>query len=195
MNRQSSIALVTSLFILVTVMLIGLGSIFLTRNNLKVSENIRSNAVARNNAESGVEAVYLLLSSYHDTYSTFPTDQSSIKPARRLRLHPERLPLRQRRPGDDPHSRQLCPGRRARVGSAVEPVYAPPPRSLKPTPPGWSRKVRSGSPPTPRSTSTPAFTAMPASTSAAPSTNVRPATPTATAPPWWRSTPAPCPSR
>lgn len=78
MNRQSGIALVTSLFILVAVMLIGLGSIFLTRTNLKVSENIRSNAVARNNAESGVEAVYLLLSSHHDTYSTFPTDQNSI---------------------------------------------------------------------------------------------------------------------
>ena len=78
MNRQSGIALVTSLFILVAVMLVGLGSIFLTQTNLRVAENIRSNALARNNANTGLEAAYLILESYHTSYNTFPTSSSDF---------------------------------------------------------------------------------------------------------------------
>lgn len=78
MNRQSGIALVTSLFILVAVTMVGLGSIFLTQTNLRVAENIRTNAIARNNANSGLEASYLLLESYHTTHGTFPTSSSAF---------------------------------------------------------------------------------------------------------------------
>jgi Tfp pilus assembly protein PilX len=78
MNRQSGIALVTSLFILVAVMMVGLGSIFLTQTNLRVAENIRTNAIARNNANSGLEAAYLLLENYHTSNSTFPASSTSF---------------------------------------------------------------------------------------------------------------------
>lgn len=78
MDRQAGIALVTSLFILVAVMLVGLGSIFLTQTNLRVAENIRSNALARNNANTGLEAAYLLLEDYHQNNGSFPTSSTGF---------------------------------------------------------------------------------------------------------------------
>jgi hypothetical protein len=61
MKRQQGIAIVSGLIVLVVIMAIGVGALFLTNTNLRTSENVRSNAVAAANAESGLEIAALLL--------------------------------------------------------------------------------------------------------------------------------------
>ncbi len=70
MRKNQGVAIVASIIIMVVILALGAGSIFLTQNNLKTAENVRSNAIARSNAESGLDAGYVLLKTYFDTNRT-----------------------------------------------------------------------------------------------------------------------------
>jgi hypothetical protein len=78
MRKNQGVAIVASIIIMVVILALGAGSIFLTQNNLKTAENVRSNAVARSNAESGLDAGYILLKTYYDTNRILPTQAFSF---------------------------------------------------------------------------------------------------------------------
>ena len=75
MNRKG-IAIVTSIIILVVIMALGTGVLFLTNTNLKSSENVRSNAIAEANAQSGMDVVSLLVRESYISSSTTSCTQS-----------------------------------------------------------------------------------------------------------------------
>lgn len=60
-GSRRGIALVTVLMVMVAVMVLGAGSLMMTNSNLMVSENLLSSAVARSQAEAGVDAIVTVL--------------------------------------------------------------------------------------------------------------------------------------
>ena len=56
MKKQDGIALIATLLIMAAIMALGVGTLFLSTMNLKIAENSRTHAVARYNAEAGMEA-------------------------------------------------------------------------------------------------------------------------------------------
>lgn len=72
MRSQKGIALIASLLIMASVMALGVGSLFLTDMNLKISENARSNALARYHAEAGLDTAFTLVADYYEKTKTFP---------------------------------------------------------------------------------------------------------------------------
>ncbi len=78
MKSNKGVAIVASIIVMVVVLALGVGSIFLTQNNLKTAENVRSNAVARSNAESGLDIAYELLRAYYKTNKQLPTNTFSF---------------------------------------------------------------------------------------------------------------------
>jgi hypothetical protein len=72
MRNNKGVAIVASIIVMVVVLALGVGSIFLTQNNLKTAENVRSNAVARSNAESGLDVGYQLLDAYYQEHGKLP---------------------------------------------------------------------------------------------------------------------------
>jgi len=57
-------ALVTSLLVMLVISALAAGAVFLSNMNLRIAENTRSNAIARFNAESGMDQLYVVLASY-----------------------------------------------------------------------------------------------------------------------------------
>lgn len=84
MKRNSGIALITSLVILVIVAALGLGSMFLTQANLRVSENVRAAALAKQNADTGLNAAFISLWRYaEDNNQRLPEQGSFSLPSTR----------------------------------------------------------------------------------------------------------------
>lgn len=76
MKNNQGIAIVAAIVVMVVIMALGAGSMFLTQNNLKTAENVRSNTTAKSNAESGLDAAYVLLNDYYLEHQSegFPGD-------------------------------------------------------------------------------------------------------------------------
>src|SRR5512138_3195553 len=62
LRSAAGFALVGSLVILLVLTVLGMSGIFLTQMNLRIAENGRSGAVARFNAEAGLDAAFVVLS-------------------------------------------------------------------------------------------------------------------------------------
>lgn len=61
-KSQKGFALVASLVMLVVLSAMGLGAMFLTHMNLRITENSRTGTMARYNAEAGLDTAFVLLS-------------------------------------------------------------------------------------------------------------------------------------
>lgn len=89
-NRQGSqgFALITALLVMGSVMLLGLGMLFLSNSNLMIAENVVGNAIARSNAEAGVDATIAALETEFRRTGNLPIDvtaaPSTILPGRTL---------------------------------------------------------------------------------------------------------------
>jgi hypothetical protein len=69
-----------SLVVLFVVAMIGLGATFLTDMNLKIAENGRTNAIARYNAEAGLDtALVVLAKAYRDQEGHFPATKAELE--------------------------------------------------------------------------------------------------------------------
>ena len=75
--RRQGIAVVTALLVLVAVFVVGAGAAFLAQMNLGVAVNVRSNAIAQANAETGVDAVVLALEHAFLANDAFPNQVPS----------------------------------------------------------------------------------------------------------------------
>lgn len=73
MKDSRGVALIASLLIMAAIMALGAGSMFLAQMNLKITENTRSNAVAKYHAEAGLDTAVALLKRRYDIYKAFPT--------------------------------------------------------------------------------------------------------------------------
>jgi len=62
LRRSDGFALIASLVILLALAVLGLSGMFLTNMNLKIAENGRSGAIARFNAEAGLDSAFVVLS-------------------------------------------------------------------------------------------------------------------------------------
>src|SRR5690554_1518545 len=60
-NRSAGIALISVLMVMLSITVIGIGTLMLTNSNLLISENLVSQSVARSNAEAGIDAVIAVL--------------------------------------------------------------------------------------------------------------------------------------
>jgi len=60
-RKEQGIALTVMLVVLMFAATLSFGMLFLTQNNLKVAENIRNHAVAKYNAEAGIEVSNIML--------------------------------------------------------------------------------------------------------------------------------------
>src|SRR5690606_16114621 len=87
-KSQKGFALVASLVMLVVLSAMGLGAMFLTQMNLRITENSRTGTMARYNAEAGLDTAFVLLSnafmqdlelpaSRAEFLTTFPSFNSS----------------------------------------------------------------------------------------------------------------------
>jgi hypothetical protein len=73
MRTQRGIALVAALLVMAAVMALGVGSMFLTEMNLRIAENARSNAIAKNHADAGIDTAIVLLLKLHGDNKEFPS--------------------------------------------------------------------------------------------------------------------------
>ena len=75
MKKQDGIALIATLLIMAAIMALGVGTLFLANMNLRIAENSRTHAVARYNAEAGLEAALVKLKKDYEasTPKQFPT--------------------------------------------------------------------------------------------------------------------------
>ncbi len=72
MRTRRGIAIISVLLIMLAVFTLGLGALFLSRLNLRMSENVRSNSIVRYNTESGLDASMIALEEYYVTNGEFP---------------------------------------------------------------------------------------------------------------------------
>lgn len=72
MKKQDGIALIATLLIMAAIMALGVGSLFLSNMNLRIAENSRTNAIARYNAEAGMEVALVQLKQEYATNKTLP---------------------------------------------------------------------------------------------------------------------------
>ena len=70
---SQGIALVTALFLMVAIFGVGVGAVFLAQMNLGISVNVRSNALAQANAESGLDATIVALERAFIDAGSFPS--------------------------------------------------------------------------------------------------------------------------
>ena len=63
-SMRHGFALVTSLLVMVVVAALGAGAVFLTQMNLRIAENTRAQAIAKANAEGGLERAFVALATY-----------------------------------------------------------------------------------------------------------------------------------
>lgn len=61
MRRTAGIALISVLLVMLGIVVLGIGTLFLTNSSLMVSQNLISHSVARSNAESGIDVVVAAL--------------------------------------------------------------------------------------------------------------------------------------
>lgn len=73
MKKQDGVALIATLLIMAAIMALGVGTLFLSTMNLKIAENSRTHAVARYNAEAGMEIAFVKLKREYETAT--PTKQ------------------------------------------------------------------------------------------------------------------------
>lgn len=72
MKKQDGIALIATLLIMAAIMALGVGTLFLANMNLRIAENSRTHAIARYNAEAGIEAAFVKLKQDYQTNRKFP---------------------------------------------------------------------------------------------------------------------------
>ncbi len=72
-QRNEGVALITALIILILVFGLGVSSLFLANVNIQTTENVRSQAIARNAAETGLDVARLALQSAYRTNLAFPS--------------------------------------------------------------------------------------------------------------------------
>lgn len=65
-------ALIASLLVLLVLSVLGLGSVFLTQMNLRIAENGRTSAIARYNAEAGLDSAFVVLAATFRDNLTVP---------------------------------------------------------------------------------------------------------------------------
>jgi hypothetical protein len=78
-NADSGIAIVSVLLVMVAVMLLGLGTLFLTQMNLGIAQNVKGNALAEDNATSGMSAALVTLQEYYSKNSALPSTFQELK--------------------------------------------------------------------------------------------------------------------
>lgn len=78
MKQQDGVALIATLLIMATITALGVGSLFLANMNLRMAENGHTNAIARYNAEAGLDAAMIQLKKDFDrgTPKQFPASLS-----------------------------------------------------------------------------------------------------------------------
>lgn len=81
MRRRGGFALVSSLIIMVVLMVMGLGAMFLTDMNLKIAENGRTSAIARYNAEAGLDSAFVVLAGAFKANDALPDDLPAFRAA------------------------------------------------------------------------------------------------------------------
>lgn len=77
-THRRGIALISGLFVMVAVVLLGVGAVFLSTSSLRVAENVRGEATARAAAESGLDVAYLVLSAIHAADGAFPASRPTL---------------------------------------------------------------------------------------------------------------------
>lgn len=70
--HRKGIAIVSVLLLMLAVFTLGIGALMLSRLNLNISENVRSNSIVRYNNESGVDAAMVALENWYVANGTFP---------------------------------------------------------------------------------------------------------------------------
>lgn len=73
MKRQDGIALIATLLIMAAVMALGVGTLFLSDMNLRIAGNSSAHAIARYNAEAGLDAAIIQLTKDYEVAKRFPT--------------------------------------------------------------------------------------------------------------------------
>ena len=76
MQRRAGFALTTSLLVMLVIAALGVGAVFLSNMNLRIAENTRTQAIARFNAESGMDQMYTILAAsvLAETEAVFPSE-------------------------------------------------------------------------------------------------------------------------
>ncbi len=72
-RKEQGIALTVMLVVLTFAATLSFGTLFLTQNNLKVAENIRNHAIAKYNAEAGIEVSHIMLNADWKETGKMPT--------------------------------------------------------------------------------------------------------------------------
>src|SRR5690625_7764155 len=72
-RNAQGIALISVLLIMLAVLVLGVGTLFLTQGNLLISKNLLSTSVARNNAESGIDATVAVMRAHYEATGELPT--------------------------------------------------------------------------------------------------------------------------
>lgn len=80
-SRRGGFALISSLLVLVVLSVLGLGSMFLTQMNLKIAENSRSSAVARFNAEAGLDSAFVIVAGAYRQTGAVPATIEDFRSA------------------------------------------------------------------------------------------------------------------
>ena len=75
--KEQGIALTVMLVVLMFAATLSFGTLFLTQNNLKVAENIRNHAIAKYNAEAGIEVSHIMLNADWKKTGQMPTAQTA----------------------------------------------------------------------------------------------------------------------
>lgn len=73
MKRQDGIALIATLLIMAAIVALGVGTLFLSDMNLRIAGNSSAHAIARYNAESGLDAAIIQLTKEYGVAKRFPT--------------------------------------------------------------------------------------------------------------------------
>jgi type II secretory pathway pseudopilin PulG len=80
MQRRAGFALVTSLLVMLVIAALGVGGVFLSNMNLRIAENTRTQAMARFNAESGMDQMYTILAAsvLAETQAVLPANFDAV---------------------------------------------------------------------------------------------------------------------
>ena len=74
MKSRQGIAVVVTLLVSASILIMGLGTMFLTQSNLSIGDNVRANAVAQHRSELIFEASLIALQAEADANGTLPTN-------------------------------------------------------------------------------------------------------------------------
>lgn len=81
MQRRAGFALTTSLLVMLVIAALGVGAVFLSNMNLRIAENTRTQAIARYNAESGMDQMYTILAAsvLDEASAVLPQTQAEVE--------------------------------------------------------------------------------------------------------------------